>query len=83
LLKLTNLLLIYIYPRRNNDYVLTNIEISIYIIIMIFRTITGELIEINKYDFKDDILYYQKIMEIKQKFTKLEKTLDHKNSQHS
>ena len=50
---------------------------------MIFRTITGELIEINKYDFKNDILYYQKIMEIKQNFTKLEKTLDHKNSQHS
>ena len=50
---------------------------------MIFRTINGELIEINKYDFKNDILYYQKIMEMKQKFTKLEKTLDHKNSQHS
>ena len=45
---------------------------------MIFRTINGELIEINKYDFKNDILYYQKIMEMKQKFTKLEKTLDNK-----
>jgi hypothetical protein len=45
---------------------------------MIFRTINGELIEINKYDFKNDILYYQKIMEMKQKFTKLEKTIDHK-----
>lgn len=50
---------------------------------MIFRTITGELIEINKYDFKNDILYYQKIMEIKQQFAKLEKTLDNKNSQHT
>ena len=33
---------------------------------MLFRTNTGELIEINKYDFTSDKLYYQKILEIKQ-----------------
>jgi hypothetical protein len=38
---------------------------------MLFRNINGELIEINKYDFKNDKLYYQKIMEIKKQFTKL------------
>ncbi len=32
---------------------------------MLFRTANGELIEINKYDFKNDKLYYQKIIEIK------------------
>ena len=53
---------------------------------MLFRTNTGELIIINKYDFKNDKLYYQKIMEIKKpiiihsntltSFAKLEKTLN-------
>ena len=37
---------------------------------MLFRTIEGELIEINKYDFKNDKLYYEKIMNIKNSFTK-------------
>ena len=41
--------------------------------------ITGELIEIKRYDFKNDKLYYEKIMEIKKSFTKLEKTLCNKN----
>lgn len=45
---------------------------------MLFRTITGELIEIKRYDFKNDKLYYEKIMEIKKSFTKLEKTLSNK-----
>ena len=40
--------------------------------------ITGELIEIKRYDFKNDKLYYEKIMEIKKSFTKLEKTLSNK-----
>jgi hypothetical protein len=31
----------------------------------LFRTNKGELIEINKYDFPNDKLYYNKIMEIK------------------
>ena len=31
---------------------------------MLFRTIDGKLIEINKYDFKNDKLYYEKIMSI-------------------
>lgn len=32
---------------------------------MLFRTYKGELIEINKYDYPNDNLYYQKIMDIK------------------
>jgi len=32
---------------------------------MIFRKFNGELIEINRYDFKNDKMYYEKIMEIK------------------
>ena len=31
---------------------------------MLFRTITGKLIKINKYDFKNDKLYYEKIMSL-------------------
>ena len=31
---------------------------------MLFRTVDGKLIEINKYDFKNDKLYYSKIMSI-------------------
>ena len=37
---------------------------------MLFRTINGELIEIKKYDFPNDKLYYQKIMEIKKRLAK-------------
>jgi len=60
---------------------------------MLFRTNKGELIEINKYDFINDKLYYQKIMEIKtpikktstnlaklNPFSKLEKTFNNKNN---
>jgi hypothetical protein len=32
---------------------------------MLFRKYNGELIEIKKYDFPNDKLYYEKIMEIK------------------
>jgi hypothetical protein len=32
---------------------------------MLFRTIDGKIIEINRYDFKNDKLYYEKIMTIK------------------
>ena len=41
---------------------------------MLFRDINGKLIELNRYDFKNDKLYYQKIMEIKYLFTKSNKT---------
>jgi hypothetical protein len=40
---------------------------------MLFRDINGKLIEINRYEFKNDKLYYQKIMEIKKQFTKSNK----------
>ena len=44
---------------------------------MLFRTKTGELVQINKYDCKSDKQYYLKIMELKKQFTKSE-TLDYK-----
>ena len=40
---------------------------------MLFRDINGNLVELNKYDFKNDKAYYQKIMEIKKQFTKSNK----------
>ena len=50
---------------------------------MLFRNIDGKLIELKKYDFKNDKIYYEKIMEIKQPFTKLEKTFYHKDTQNT
>ena len=57
---------------------------------MLFRTNTGTLMEINKYDFVSDELYYKKIMEIKTPilehtltdniFAKSEKTFNNKNT---
>ena len=41
---------------------------------MLFRTSNGKLIEIKKYNFINDKLYYQKILEIKKSLPKLEKT---------
>ena len=32
---------------------------------MLFRINTGKLVEINKYNFSNDKLYYQKIMDLK------------------
>jgi hypothetical protein len=40
---------------------------------MLFRDSNGNLIELNKYDFKNDKAYYQKIMEIKKQFSKSNK----------
>lgn len=45
---------------------------------MLFRTSTGSLIDVKKYDFSSDKLYYKKIMDIKKSqkqsaFSKLEK----------
>ena len=37
---------------------------------MLFRTVTGELIRVNRYDFKNDTLYYERIMTIKLQFAK-------------
>ena len=37
---------------------------------MIIRNINGELIKINKYDYANDMIYYEKIMNIKKEFTK-------------
>ena len=41
---------------------------------MLFRDSNGNLIELNKHDFKNDKAYYQKIMEIKKQFTKSTKS---------
>jgi hypothetical protein len=37
---------------------------------MLFRNVKGELIEINKYDFVNDKLYYEKITELHSLFAK-------------
>ena len=37
---------------------------------MIFRDANGKLVEINRSSFKNDLLYYKKIMEIKRTFSK-------------
>ena len=47
---------------------------------MIFRTSEGKLMEINIYDFVNDKVYYEKIMEIKKKSSKIEKTFKDKNN---
>jgi hypothetical protein len=47
---------------------------------MLFRTNKGELVEIKKYDFPNDKLYYQKIIEIK---TKITKSIELKDSNYS
>lgn len=51
---------------------------------MLFRTSNGGLIEVKKYDFSSDKLYYKKIMDIKKSqkqppFSKLEKALNNVN----
>ena len=45
---------------------------------MLFRTDDGHLVEIKKYDFVNDKLYYEKLLEIKKPVPKLEKTFNHK-----
>lgn len=35
---------------------------------MLFRTNKGELVEVKKYNFPNDKLYYQRIMELKKRF---------------
>lgn len=37
---------------------------------MIFRNIEGKLIEINKYDYPNDKIYYEKILNLHKEFTK-------------
>jgi len=40
---------------------------------MIFRNSNGELVEINKYDYSNDKIYYEKIMNLQKEFTKYNK----------
>lgn len=37
---------------------------------MITRNINGKLIKISKYDYANDMIYYEKLMNIKKEFTK-------------
>jgi len=37
---------------------------------MIVRNVNGELIKMNKYDYANDMIYYEKIKNIKKEFTK-------------
>lgn len=50
---------------------------------MLFRSSDGKIVEICKYHFKNDSLYYQKILEIKRQLPKSEKTFGHKNNKQS
>jgi hypothetical protein len=47
---------------------------------MLFRTSEGKLIEIKKYDYKNDSLYYETILKIKSSTPKLEKGFNYKNN---
>ena len=38
---------------------------------MIIRNINGEIIKVNKYDYANDMIFYEKIMNIKKEFTKV------------
>ena len=37
---------------------------------MIFRNSNGHLVDINKYDYSNDQIYYEKVMKLQQEFTK-------------
>jgi hypothetical protein len=37
---------------------------------MIFRNSKGQLVEINKYDYSNDMIYYEKIMNIQKEIAK-------------
>jgi hypothetical protein len=37
---------------------------------MIIRNKNGDLVKINRYDYTNDLIYYEKIMNIKKEFTK-------------
>jgi len=45
---------------------------------MLFRTNNGNLIEIKKYSFINDKLYYEKLIDIKKPLPKLEKAFQNK-----
>ena len=59
-----------------NEY---NINININTYIMLFRNIDGKIIEIKKYNFVNDYIYYTKIMEMKKPFSKVIKTQNNLN----
>ena len=41
---------------------------------MIIRNANGELLKINKYDYPNDMIYYEKIMNMKKEVTKEDQT---------
>lgn len=51
---------------------------------MLIRNMNGELIQINKYDFSCDTIYFEKIMNIQKEFTKSnQNNANSKNNQKS
>jgi len=50
-----------------NEY---NINTILIIYIMLVRKLNGDIIEIYKYDYINDYIYYKKILEIKESFSK-------------
>jgi len=50
-----------------NEY---NINTILIIYIMLVRKLNGDIIEINRYDYINDYIYYKKILEIKESFSK-------------
>lgn len=50
---------------------------------MIFRTNEGKLVQLIKYNFINDKLYYQKILETNKPLPKLENTFNYKNNKQS
>jgi hypothetical protein len=50
---------------------------------MLFRNAEGNLVEIKKYNYKNDKLYYEKLFELKSHIPKLEKAFYYKNKQES
>jgi hypothetical protein len=71
--------------KHNKDILSKEYKISIHLSkIMLYRRSDGKLIELNIYNFINDKLYYEKVIEIKRSTPpKLEKTFDYKNNQQS
>jgi len=47
---------------------------------MLFRTRDGKLVEVKKYSYINDKLYYEKLLELNKPLPKLEKTFYNKNN---
>jgi len=82
-LKFINLAIIYILKEIKIVFKRIQYKDNLIIYKMLFRTGEGKLIQIKKYDFINDKLYYQKIIEVKNTVPKLEKTFNNKYNKNS